>query len=170
MEIGGNQALDDAHTQPMAARRIEVLGNCLAIVPDFDGGFAVVLVRADRDGAAVPSRKAMFYRVGHQLVDEKRKDGGLLRGDSDIASRDIECDSESGGRKSPISLVGGMAGDNVDGGSSQPSLVAEQVVNGRDGLDATNRFTQVRCPWGAFIMTKLNREERGDGLQVIPHA
>src|SRR3954451_7559218 len=112
----------------------------------------------------------MFYRVGHELVDQKRKDGGLLRGDSDIAGRDIKRHGESGGRKRPISLLGGMAGDNVDGGSSQSLLVAEQVVNGRDGLDATDRFTQVGCPWRAFVMAKLNREERRDGLQVIPHA
>src|SRR4029079_2143204 len=101
----------------------------------------------------------MFYRVGDELVDEKRKDGGLLRGDSDIAGRDIERDGESGGCKRSISLVGGMAGDNVDGGSSQSSLVAEQVMNGRDSLDATDRFTQVRRPRRTFIMTELNREE-----------
>src|SRR4051812_32654953 len=117
VEIGGNQALDDAHAQPMAARRVKVLWNRLAVVPDFDRGLTLFLVSADRDGAAVPSREAMFDRVGDELVDEKRKDRGLLRGNSDIASRDIERNGESGGHERPIRLIGGMASDNVDGGS-----------------------------------------------------
>src|SRR5215207_5792600 len=170
MQIGGHESLDDPHAQAVAAGRIEVFRNRLAVVPDLDGGLTLRLVSADRDGAAIPSREAVFDSVGDELVDQERQNRGLLRGDSDVTGWDIERHRESGRGQRPVRLVRCVAGNDVDGGAAETLLVAEEIVDSRDRLDATDRLSQVRRPGSTFVVAKLDRKEGGDGLQVIANA
>src|SRR5215211_961885 len=106
----------------------------------------------------------MFDRVGDELVDEECQDRGLLRGNFDITGRDIEGDCEARRSQRPICLVGSMAGDDVDRRAAESLLVAEQVVDGRDRLDTTDSLSQVPRPRLTLVVTKLDREQRSDGL------
>src|SRR5215218_3458284 len=111
----------------------------------------------------------MLYRVGDELVDQERQDGGLLRWNPHVVGRDIERDREPGRGQRPVRLIGSMAGNDIDSCTAELLFIAEEIVDGRDGLNAADGLSQMRRPRSTFIVTKLDREKRRDSLYVVAH-
>ena len=67
-------------------------------------------------------------------------------------------------------LLGDQPGDCVDGDAAQALLVAEEIVDGGDRLNAADGLAEMIGGGGVRVLANLDREQRGHGLQVVADA
>ena len=159
MQVRADKALDNAHPEPCTLYRIETSRHANSVVGDLEQGQAVGVLSPDSDFSAGATVEAMIDRVGDQFVDQERQDGRLLRRDGDFARDDLEVDRQSRWDERPVRLVRDVPRDDVDGGSPEATLIAQEIMDSGNRLDPADGFPEVDGPRCIVRLPQVNREQ-----------